>query len=138
MSILIYSHLYFVQKRWTIDNLPPVLIKDFVKATHRITSNSDHFDSNLSITTKILHFMHPYLFPIYDSKIHHLFFKGDQSYSKYHTYIFTLRQWLEDHKQSILPILQKVAVQHRVSIIRVVDQTLFNLKMVDVNVTVSK
>lgn len=112
----------------TLNNLPPVLIKDFVKATHRITSTRDRFDGNLSTTTKVLHFMHPHLFPIYDMKIHKLLFKGTQSHSKYHRYIFTLRQWLEDHKESILPVLQEVATQHEVSVIRVVDHTLFNLK----------
>lgn len=122
----------------TINNLPPVLIKDFVKATHRITSTTDYFDGNLSTTTKILHFMHPHLFPIYDLKIHNLLFKGKQSYGKYHTYIFALRQWLEDHKESILLVLKEIAAQHEVSVIRFVDYTLFNLKRDDDNATDSK
>lgn len=112
----------------TLNNLPPVLIKDFVKATNRITSTRDCFDGNLSTTTKILHFMHPHLFPIYDMKIHKLLFDGTQTYSRYHTYIFALRQWLEDHKESTLPLLQEIAAQHEVSVIRVVDHTFFNLK----------
>lgn len=116
------------QRIFSTIQLPPVLINDFVKATHRITSTTDNFDSNLSTTTKILHFMHPHLFPIYDMKIHNQLFKGKQSYSKYHIYIFALREWLEDHKESILPLLQEIAARHEVSVIRVVDHTLFNLK----------
>lgn len=108
-------------------NLPAVSIQDFVKATYQITSGAKRFDGNLSTTTKLLHFMHPHLFPIYDKKIHNRLFNGEgqQTYQKYHAYIFALRKWLEDNKETRLSLLKRLAREMNVSVIRIIDCTLF-------------
>jgi hypothetical protein len=53
-------------------------------------------NTQLSSTTKLLHFMLPNLFPIFDTKVcKQLFGTTHQTYEKYHAYVFELQQFLE-------------------------------------------
>lgn len=63
---------------------PPVLIKTFLEYADRITNISGRWEGILSTTTKLLHFMCPQLFPIFDEKISKIVFGNKQTYARYH------------------------------------------------------
>lgn len=108
----------------TAENRPPVLIKSFLETADRVTNLSGRWHGTLSTTTKLLHFMCPHLFPIFDKKISSILFNGKQNYINYHNYIFALHEFLHNADETVL--LKKISEEKDISIIRTVDIILFN------------
>lgn len=100
--------------------IPPVLIKQFVQLANAIINYGDQ-RLNFATTTKMLHFMLPELFPIFDKQICKAVFGSDriEDYYKYHAYIFALQDYLND-EAAAEPLFQ-YARQYNLSPLRIVD-----------------
>lgn len=110
----------------TSSGKPPVLLKTFIENAGNITNISGRWEGTLSTTTKLLHFMFPHLFPIFDRRINEALFGGLQNYAKYHTYTFQLRELLQTNNEST-KLIASIAEEMNISQIRVVDIVLFNI-----------
>lgn len=83
----------------TRNNNKPVRISEFVRLADRIIHVNGNWNSTLSTTTKMLHFIFPEIFPIYDSKIHEIIFKSRlKNMSQYGLYILGLREFLQQSR----------------------------------------
>lgn len=110
-----------------IDGKPKMETLDiYIKAADGLLNFGGRWNFTLATTTKLLHFMCPSLFPIYDSNINAIIFGGQPSYSKYYGYIFALQRYLQ--KSETRPILEELARRECVSLVRLVDLILFNLE----------
>jgi len=80
---------------------------------------------NLPTTTKLLHFMLPELFPIFDSNVCKALYGNDrvEDYNKYHAYIFALLDFLEYEPEA--GVLFRAAQDTKLPLLRVVDLVLF-------------
>jgi hypothetical protein len=104
---------------------PPVLIKNFLQMADQIVNLEGRWDSTFPTTTKLLHFMCPHLFPIFDKNINNIIYDGGTlTYPKYHCYVFSLREYLQTTDN--IDLLKKLAKEEQVSLIRLVDIILFN------------
>jgi hypothetical protein len=106
------------------NDCPPVLLKTFLENADRITNLNERWKHTIPTTTKLLHFMCPHLFPIFDNKVSSVLFGKKPDYGRYHSYIFALRELLQ--KGSEFELLREIAKEKNVSVIRVVDIVLFN------------
>lgn len=76
--------------------MPPYTINNLVEAADQILNSGGRWNYTIPTTSKLLHFMCPALFPIYDSNINKMMFGGQVNCEKYHAYIFGLQQFLND------------------------------------------
>jgi len=80
----------------------PAVLRDYLEPANKLLNNSDHWEKNLPTTTKLLHFMCPYLFPILDNRITKVLSIGKiPSYVNYHAYTFALQGFLVESKTMI-------------------------------------
>lgn len=105
------------------DHMPPVVIKDFLKDANSIL-NYGNSNLNLPTSTKLLHFLFPDLFPIFDSKVCKTLYGNGTStnYIKYHAYVFALQDFLKKPEaQELFKLVEKTELP----ILRVIDIVLF-------------
>lgn len=102
----------------------PVLINDFVQLANSIL-NYGEVRFNFPTTTKLLHFMFPDLFPIFDSNVCQALYGNDrvEDYNKYHAYIFSLQNFLEN--EPVAEAIFRAAQETKLPVLRVVDLVLF-------------
>lgn len=102
----------------------PVLIKEFVKLANSILNYGEE-RCNFPTTTKLLHFMFPNLFPIFDSNVCQALYGNArvEEYNKYHAYIFSLQDFLRD--EPVTEAIFRVAQETKLPVLRVVDLVLF-------------
>ncbi|CAM5734250.1 hypothetical protein SAFG77S_11599 [Streptomyces afghaniensis] len=101
-------------------------LRDFLIPAGKLLHDTVRLDTQLSSTTKLLHFMCPNLFPIFDTKVCKQIYgpSANQTYSKYHSYVFGLKEFLENSE--IVFTLKHHAEKMNVSVLYIVDLVLFN------------
>ncbi|GAX90041.1 hypothetical protein [Effusibacillus lacus] len=104
---------------------PPVLIHQFVELANEII-NYGSGRYNFPTTTKLLHFMFPGLFPIFDSNVCRVLYGNEyiEDYIKYHAYVFALQDYLSGGKYSREILVE--AERANLPPLRLVDLVLFN------------
>lgn len=99
-------------------------IRHFLYPAGKILHQDPNFDSQLSSITKLLHFMCPNLFPIFDRKVcKKLFGSEHQSYKRYHQYVFLLHSFLQETDEG--KYICEQASKINVSPLYIVDLVLF-------------
>lgn len=99
-------------------------IRHFLYPAGKIIHQDPNFDSQLSSTTKLLHFMCPNLFPIFDRKVCKKLFGSEyQSYKRYHQYVFLLQSFLQETYEG--RYICEQASKMSVSPLYIVDLVLF-------------
>lgn len=116
--------IYHGEMIFDTEDRPPVLLKTFLENADKITNLSGRWEDTLSTTTKLLHFMCPHLFPIFDRKVCQVLFGEKQKYARYHCYIFALREFLQTADE--FELIYRISLEKDVPAIRVVDYILFN------------
>ncbi|MEH7388026.1 hypothetical protein V7147_21905 [Bacillus sp. JJ1521] len=99
-------------------------LRDFLIPTGRLLHGLERLDTQLSSTTKLLHFMCPNLFP--NSKVCKQVFGSTpkQTYSKYHAYVFGLKEFFENNE--VVSQINCLSEKMEVSALYIVDLVLFN------------
>lgn len=107
-----------------------VAIREFLSPAGYLLHNKPSLDTQLSSTTKLLHFMCPSLFPIFDSKVcNQLYGTTNQTYKKYHAYVFAVQEFLNISEVS--PYIFNIAQKMDLSPLYIIDQVLFNIEKED-------
>lgn len=106
-----------------------ISIREFLKPAGTILHRKSNLDTQLSSTTKLLHFMCPNLFPIFDSKVCKKIFEAKQSYARYHAYVFALQEFLEQQSE-VSSYIVSIAQEMGVSPLYIIDYMVFNNKEV--------
>jgi hypothetical protein len=111
----------------TRHNNKPFRISDFIRLADRIIHVNGNWNGTLSTTSKMLHFIFPEIFPIYDNKIHKIIFNsGLKNMSHYGMYILGLRELLQHSRIVDYIDLQLLAPHdHRFSGMRMIEMLLF-------------
>jgi hypothetical protein len=100
-------------------------IREFLEPAGKLLHGKINIDTQLSSTTKLLHFMCPHLFPIFDTKVcKQLFGTTHQTYGKYHEYLFSLQEFLREEEMGQYII--NIAREKNLSPLYIVDLVLFN------------
>ncbi|WP_077622359.1 hypothetical protein [Sediminibacillus massiliensis] len=115
------------EKYFDIGNAEPIMLKVFLQLADRIVNGGGNWDRSISSTTKVLHFMCPGLFPMFDGNINQIIY-GNKSfnYPKYHGYVFALREFLQTSSQT--GKIKKLAEKEQLSLIRMTDILLFHME----------
>lgn len=103
-------------------------IKKFLELGGRLLHSEARLNTQLSSTTKLLHFMCPGLFPIFDTKVcNKIFGTNYQTYDRYNTYIFSLQQYLEEGTEAAH--IKEIANNLGVSPLYIIDLVIFDTKL---------
>lgn len=104
-----------------------VALREFLTPAGYIIHKEPNLDTQLSSITKLLHFMCPSLFPIFDTKVcKQLFGTTRQTYERYHMYVFGLQQFLQQSK--IGTYIQSLAKELNLSPLYMIDLVIFNVE----------
>lgn len=102
-----------------------VAIREFLYPAGYILNQKPNLDTQLSSSTKLLHFMCPSLFPIFDTKVcKRLFGTTRQTYARYHMYVFELQQFLQETE--VGAYIRDVADKMDTSPLYIIDLVIFN------------
>ncbi|WP_456276766.1 hypothetical protein [Bacillus sp. AK128] len=101
-------------------------LRDFLIPAGKLLHGTERLDTQLSSTTKLLHFMCPNLFPIFDTKVCKQIYgpTSKQTYSKYHAYVFGLKEFFENNEVGLQ--LNRFSEKMKVPALYIVDLVLFN------------
>jgi len=103
-------------------------IREFLELGSQLLHGKVNLDTQLSSTTKLLHFMCPQLFPIFDMKIcNRIFSSNYQTYTRYTQYVFSLQKYLEEGTEAHL--IKKYGNELGVSALYIIDLILFNTQV---------
>ncbi len=101
-------------------------IREFLVPAGYVIHKEPNLNTQLSSITKLLHFMCPYLFPIFDTKVcKQLFDTTRQTYERYLMYIFGLQQFLQ--QSEIGQYIKSLANKMDLSPLYIIDLVIFNL-----------
>lgn len=104
-----------------------VALREFLTPAGYIIHKEPNLDTQLSSTTKLLHFMCPSLFPIFDTKVcKQLFGTTRQTYERYHMYVFCLQQFLQETK--VGSYILSLAKEMDLSPLYIIDLVIFNVE----------
>lgn len=100
-----------------------------LKLAYRVLNDGGHWISTLATSTKLLHYMCPALFPIFDKKICRVLYSQENpSYGKFKGYISALYQYLnQTENEELIEYLKVKSNIRKVSVLRLVDLTLYNI-----------
>lgn len=101
-------------------------IREFLVPAGYVIHKEPNLNTQLSSITKLLHFMCPYLFPIFDTKVcKQLFDTTRQTYERYLMYVFGLQQFLQ--QSEIGQYIKSLANKMDLSPLYIIDLVIFNL-----------
>ncbi|WP_374722892.1 hypothetical protein [Peribacillus tepidiphilus] len=100
-------------------------IREFLIPAGFLIHKQPNLDTQLSSITKLLHFMCPYLFPIFDTKVcKQLFDATRQTYERYHMYVFGLQEFLQ--RSDVGAYVLSIADKMDLSPLYIIDLVIFN------------
>lgn len=110
-------------------------LERFLKLADQLLTDGGHWISTLSTSSKLLHFMCPSLFPIFDKTIcRTVFAQENPSFGKYEGYICALRKYLKQSENEELAEYLKVKAKERnISVLRLIDLTLYRQEQTEFN-----
>ncbi|WP_066320492.1 hypothetical protein [Bacillus sp. FJAT-29814] len=101
-------------------------IREFLQPSGFLLHQEPNLDTQLSSTTKLLHFMCPNLFPIFDTKVcKQLFNTTRKTFERYHAYVFGLQKFLQEGESA--PYINTIANQMDLSPLYIIDFVIFNM-----------
>lgn len=104
-----------------------VAIREFLTPAGYLIHKEPNLDTQLSSITKLLHFMCPSLFPIFDTKVcKQLFGTPRQTYERYHMYVFGLQRFLQETE--VGSYILSLAKEMDLSPLYIIDLVIFNVE----------
>jgi hypothetical protein len=104
-----------------------IAIREFLVPAGYVIHKEPNLNTQLSSITKLLHFMCPHLFPIFDTKVcKQLFGTTRQTYERYHIYVFGLQQFLQ--QSEVGSYILSLAEKMELSPLYIVDLVILNLE----------
>lgn len=102
-----------------------IKISEFFLHAGYMIHKEPRLNTQLSSVTKLLHFMCPFLFPIFDTKVClQIFGTKYQTYDKYFIYLLGVQQYLKKGKSN--SYVKELARERNVSPLYIMDLVIFN------------